>query len=1095
MPNYYSLQIPPPSNWQDFETLCCDLWRNIWNDLNAVKNGRQGQSQYGVDIYGRPNQGSRWAGIQCKGRTDFGAKHLLETELLAEATKARSFYPPLSEFIIATTGPKDSKVEEVARRITNENLSTGLFTVHVWGWRDIVERLSEFPDVIAKHYPHLSQNKKPDVESLLGQTVGIYQSMGFHLVTLDPSNALAIMQAETGERYLMKTVEGEISRDHVQAATAVSDANAVLISQLRIAPSARSFALSQNVIVRTISELYRDALSADGLERAYQTAFAKIEKSYVDLSAERRTYDLAGFLKYTEIYDPIDSMLADWLDETGRNQITLLGDYGTGKSWFCLKFTAELAAASHSKGQSRFPLFVSLRSYRKNENIYAYILRALKEQWGVTLPHGAQAIERANVDGRVVFLFDGFDEMTHEVDGTGMTENFERVASVVRERSKILLTCRRQYFRNNRELNALLKTNSHDSLIDLEARPNFEILHLREFSVPQIQEVLEKREGANWLKTYSRILAVYDLPELARRPVLLDMMLSTLPSIPANQPVNSAVLYELYTNKWLAREEERGGVVITTKLKEKFTQELSWQMFKSQKLELDYSALPKWVRSYFASSSIQVSASLVKEIQQQSFLQRDENDRFRFAHRSFLEFFVAKRFVLNIEEQNYSDFDQIPLSTEVISFIRDLVSVNNFDLTSLFKFVLNSKNRSFDQVGYGPGNALSILVSCGYDLRGKNFSATVLRNVDFQNADLSQTDFSFCDLRGTRLQRANMTNTSFYAADMQSTVIGESNVIRSVQNSSDGNTLVCAGSGEFVFKLNAKTGALLARLPQRASVRVVAYVGEKQFATAGIDGRIRIWDDLEGVLKGTLIGDEFAIFTMAISENKQWLASGAQSGTILLWSLEDQEIVAKHVRAHLPYVRCLRFVRDAVFVSGGADNRLKVWSLSGANPRTLETQGLPYALMCSHNEDFLYCGTNKPSIEVWDTNTWQRIGELQQHSDTITALIRNPTNDELMSVGREGRVCVWDTNSNQLKTSYEFGATIMSGCYVGRSDACAFGFNDGYLRAYEPDSMNLLWEFQISESDFACEGMDIRNVKGFAPEWIRYMRELGAVTS
>ena len=48
-------QLPPPRNWQDFEDLCFDLFKRIWNDPYARPNGRSGQPQAGVDIYGQPD--------------------------------------------------------------------------------------------------------------------------------------------------------------------------------------------------------------------------------------------------------------------------------------------------------------------------------------------------------------------------------------------------------------------------------------------------------------------------------------------------------------------------------------------------------------------------------------------------------------------------------------------------------------------------------------------------------------------------------------------------------------------------------------------------------------------------------------------------------------------------------------------------------------------------------------------------------------------------------------------------------------------------------------------------------------------------------
>jgi tetratricopeptide (TPR) repeat protein len=160
MPLFSGLQISPPANWQDFETLCCDLWRSIWKDPNTQKNGRWGQPQHAVDICGRPNQEDSWAGVQCKGKDNYTNKSLAEKEVRDEVEKAKSFEPKLSQFIIATTGPKDTKIEELARKITQEHLRSSLFSVHIWGWGDVVNRLEDFPDLINKHYPGLSLNTK-----------------------------------------------------------------------------------------------------------------------------------------------------------------------------------------------------------------------------------------------------------------------------------------------------------------------------------------------------------------------------------------------------------------------------------------------------------------------------------------------------------------------------------------------------------------------------------------------------------------------------------------------------------------------------------------------------------------------------------------------------------------------------------------------------------------------------------------------------------------------------------------------------------------------------------------------------------------------
>ena len=96
MNNLSNFQYPPPKNWQDFEKLCRDLWREIWRDPNTQKNGRSGQDQHGVDVYGRPNEGEKWAGVQCKGKDNYSNKTVTEKELLEEVEKAKNFTPALS---------------------------------------------------------------------------------------------------------------------------------------------------------------------------------------------------------------------------------------------------------------------------------------------------------------------------------------------------------------------------------------------------------------------------------------------------------------------------------------------------------------------------------------------------------------------------------------------------------------------------------------------------------------------------------------------------------------------------------------------------------------------------------------------------------------------------------------------------------------------------------------------------------------------------------------------------------------------------------------------------------------------------------------
>ncbi|MCB9333474.1 MAG: hypothetical protein H6574_20640 [Lewinellaceae bacterium] len=132
-----------PSNWQDFETLCKKLWGEIWNCPEIKKNGRNGQSQNGVDIYGIPKGEVEYFGIQCKGKDEYIDKQFTEEEIIAEIEKAKSFNPALKKLYFATTALKDVKVETFVRNKNVENIKNNLFEVHLFSWEDIVELIDE----------------------------------------------------------------------------------------------------------------------------------------------------------------------------------------------------------------------------------------------------------------------------------------------------------------------------------------------------------------------------------------------------------------------------------------------------------------------------------------------------------------------------------------------------------------------------------------------------------------------------------------------------------------------------------------------------------------------------------------------------------------------------------------------------------------------------------------------------------------------------------------------------------------------------------------------------------------------------------------
>jgi tetratricopeptide (TPR) repeat protein len=136
-------QIQKPADEQAFERASVVLWRGLLNDRSVQRNGRRGQRQNGVDLFGIRDNDANWqVGIQCKLKSE--GHFLTEDEIRDEVRKAQTFKPALKEYYITTTAPDDVAMQELAREITAELAKSGnTLRVFVWGWNTLEERISE----------------------------------------------------------------------------------------------------------------------------------------------------------------------------------------------------------------------------------------------------------------------------------------------------------------------------------------------------------------------------------------------------------------------------------------------------------------------------------------------------------------------------------------------------------------------------------------------------------------------------------------------------------------------------------------------------------------------------------------------------------------------------------------------------------------------------------------------------------------------------------------------------------------------------------------------------------------------------------------
>ena len=330
-----------------------------------------------------------------------------------------------------------------------------------------------------------------------------------------------------------------------------------------------------------------------------------------------------------------------FLDDPDVNHLTILGDFGTGKSCCAMELTMRLLEGSGP----RTPLFFSLRDYQHVETLQSIVTKGMTEKYGIPA-FNYPAFLRLLEEGRLLLIFDAFDELATLSERWATVASLRRLNEAVRGRSKVILTCRTHYFPTQaaeREGIAGSMPRGGELFAELEGRRNYSIVYLEPFSPVQIREFVHRHYPDTTDAVMEQIGRLPQVEDLATRPVLLEMILKTLPRLlKETGRLNLATLYETFTRLWL--DDVAKGDALTPQDKLRFSQALAIKLNQDDLPRIHFSALEEYVGDFFQKllRSPADRFRFDQEIRVCDFLNRDAEGYYQFAHKSFMEFFVAQ---------------------------------------------------------------------------------------------------------------------------------------------------------------------------------------------------------------------------------------------------------------------------------------------------------------------------------------------------------------------------------------------------------------------------------------------------------------------
>ncbi|NET58546.1 MAG: NACHT domain-containing protein [Symploca sp. SIO2E6] len=681
-----------------------------------------------------------------------------------------------------------------------------------------------------------------------------------------------------------------------------------------------------------------------------------IDQKYVPLACIKEEIDPVtrqrlGISRYEQQDGWIDGYIDLWLADPAKEHISILGEFGTGKTWFALHYAWQVLqdyrkAQQRGIERPRLPLVIPLRDYAKAISVESLFSEFFFRKHEIPIP-GYSAFEQLNRMGKLLLIFDGFDEMAARVNRQQMINNFWELAKVVVPGAKVILTCRTEHFPEAKEGRALLNAELQASTRDLTGEtPQFEVLELEKFNDEQIRQVLSFQAQP---ATVEQIMGNAQLLDLARRPVLTELILEALPDIEAGKPVDMSRVYLYAVRHKMERDIKAERTFTSMADKLYFLCELSWEMLSTDRMSINYREFPDRLRKLFGAV-VEEEKDLDHwhyDMMGQTMLIRNAEGDYTPAHRSLLEFFVAYKLAaeLGLLADDFAEianpsyftesadlsltFGKMPLSKAVCDLILPMLAPKAKMRQKLLEIVLKTKQKAVSAVNFTGGNAVTLLLKIDpLALSRQDLSQTVILGADFTHAYLPNVS----------LVESDLTYSSF-ANSFDS--------IQAVAYSPDGRIFAAGdrnGSTRLWDIQSQKEIAILHRYfehdSHRSWIRNLVFTHNGQKLITSCRKVIDIWDVNKHIRLKTLTGNSSQISSLVVNADDSLIVSGSSSPepVIKVWDLETGQCL-KTLRGHSDSVRTIAILSTGEkIISGGAskDCSIKVWDIqSGECLQTL----------------------------------------------------------------------------------------------------------------------------------------------------------------